>query len=53
MEQDFSIRELSHYASDCLKDAAGSYVDNNGKQGTTSYEFILDSLCYAGSVLRV
>jgi hypothetical protein len=53
MDQDSSIRELSHYASDCLKDAAGSYIDSNGKHGTTAYEFVLDSLCYAGSVLRV
>jgi hypothetical protein len=50
---DQSTRELSHYASDCLRDAAGSYIDSKGRYGSTAYEFVLNSLCYAGAVLRV
>lgn len=50
---DQPIKELSHYASDCLRDAAGSYIDSNGKYGSTAYEFVFNALCYAGAVLRV
>lgn len=48
-----SIKELDHYASDCLRDAAGSYIDSNGTHGSTAFEFVLNALCYAGAVLRV
>jgi hypothetical protein len=50
---DSSVRELSHFASDCLRDAFDSYTANNGKYGSTAYEFVLKAICYAGSVLRV
>ena len=52
MDVDSAIRELAHFAADCLRDAAGSFIDSNGKYGSTAYEFVLNSLCYAGAVLR-
>jgi hypothetical protein len=47
-----ATRELAHLASDCLRDSAGSYLDQKGKCGSTEYQFTLDALCYAGAVLR-
>ena len=52
-EVDPAIRDLADFGKECLISAASAYMENKGKYGTDAFEFVLNTICYAGSVLRV